>query len=492
MFYVIFVLVLAASLFVCLHFFGKDDKSSQLNNIIKICTVAFITLSMLELFLPDLFCSPIGDPALEMPNGHLHAILRWLNAISFIVLPMAFFQKNKYFEKIASFVCLPIAVINVFFYADYMYYYTNLPAPGGGLHTIAWVSEDFQNLLLNVTFRGILFGLTCLVQIIALALLTHKNRAHLALIKGEIKNFILILLGVTYLSFPVYLPQFFFGHVDIEMQRFTVPHLIWMALIPVIIVAIYFIFRKKSYETRYLLVLAMSWALMYQFTYMFSGAAELNIMKLPLQLCNLGSYLALIMLHKKNEKIYHFTLIVNVVGALIAIIILDIVKKDSSLTHFFVIHYIVEHTKVMVIPILCLILKVFKPLNLKSLKHFSIGFTIYWAFILVLGTISNGLKRMPEFSKINSFFTANHLFMFDKDTARGLVGFTDPLFENGVIKFGHFEIYPLIQLLVYVVFMAICIGVFFLIYALTTKQRRAYKKELETQVLESAKEVPVA
>ena len=185
------------------------------------------------------------------------------------------------------------------------------------------------------------------------------------------------------------------------------------------------------------------------------------------------------MLIKKNEKIYHFALIVNVVGALVAIIILDIQKKDSSLTHFFVIHYIVEHTKVLVVPILCLILKVFKPLTLKSLKHFSVGFTAYWAFILVLDTISNGLKRMPELSKISSFFTANHLFMFDKDTARGLLGFTDPLFENGVIKFGHFELYPLVQILIYVVFMAICIGVFFLIYALTTKQRRAYREELK-------------
>lgn len=434
---------------------------------------------MLHCFLPDLFVSPIGDPALEMPLGRVGAILRWLNAICFTVLPIAVFQKNKYFEKIASFICLPVALVNVGFYSHYMYYFTKMPAPGGGFNTLAFATEEFKALLLDVTFRSFEFGLTCLAQILALVLLTYKNREKLKVVKAEIGNFILILLGVTYLSVPVFVPQFFFGHLDIEMQRFTVPHLIWIAAIPVIIVALYFIFRKKSEEVRYLLVLSMSWALMYQFTYMFSGAAELNIMKLPLQLCNLGSYLALIMLAKKNEKIYHFTLIVNVVGALVAIIILDIQKKDSSLTHFFVIHYIVEHTKVLVIPILCLILKVFKPLTLKSLKHFSIGFTAYWFFILVLGTVSNGLKRMPELSKISSFFTANHLFMFQKDTARDLVGFTDPLFENGVIKFGHFELYPLVQILIYVVFMAICIGVFFLIYALTTKQRRAYREELK-------------
>ena len=479
MFYLIFTVCLALGIFLSIYLTKKSGQKIHLERIIKVSAIVYIALSMLHCFLPDLFVSPIGDPALEMPLGRVGAILRWLNAICFTVLPIAVFQKNKYFEKIASFICLPVALVNVGFYSHYMYYFTKMPAPGGGFNTLAFATEEFKALLLDVTFRSFEFGLTCLAQILALVLLTYKNREKLRVVKAEIGNFILILLGVTYLSVPVFVPQFFFGHLDIEMQRFTVPHLIWIAAIPVIIVALYFIFRKKSEEVRYLLVLSMSWALMYQFTYMFSGAAELNIMKLPLQLCNLGSYLALIMLAKKNEKIYHFTLIVNVVGALVAIIILDIQKKDSSLTHFFVIHYIVEHTKVLVIPILCLILKVFKPLTLKSLKHFSIGFTAYWFFILVLGTVSNGLKRMPELSKISSFFTANHLFMFQKDTARDLVGFTDQLFENGVIKFGHFELYPLVQILIYVVFMAICIGVFFLIYALTTKQRRAYREELK-------------
>lgn len=478
MFYLAFTIVLAVSFYLSLHFLGKERRSAQLDKLISAMTVVFVVLSMFAFFLPDLFCSSIGDAALELPWGRFHAILRWINGISFVVLPIAVFQKNKYFEKIASYLCLPVALFNVIFYYQYIYYFVRKPNIGGGFYTLAFASEEFRAFLVSVPFRSAVFGLTCLAQILALALLTYKNREKLRIKKDEIKNLILILLGVTYISLPVYVAQFFFGHVDIEMQRFTVPHIIWMISIPVIIVAIYFGFRKKSYETRYLLVLALSWALMYQFTQMFGAAAELNVMKLPLQLCNLGSYLCLAMLLRRNEKIYHFALIVNVVGALIAIIILDIVKKDSSLTHFFVIHYIVEHTKVLMIPILCLVLKVFKPLDLRSLKHFSIGFTVYWAFILVLGTLSNGFKRMPRFSNINSFFTANHLFMFDKDTARGLVGFTDPLFENCVIKIGYFELYPLVQGLVYVAFMALCVGVFFIFYGLTAKQRRAAKVEI--------------
>ncbi len=477
MFYLLFFVALAASIIACWFITKKGENAKRLEKIIKFSTVLYITFSMSALFLPDLFVAPNGDAGLEMPNSAFHAAVRWLNAICFVVLPIAIYQKNKYFEKIASFVCLPIAILNVACYTDYIYYLTKVPEIGGGIYTITLFSAEFKAFLLNEVFRAVFFGLTCLFQIVALALITHKNRKTLAIAKGEGKNFALILLGVTYMSMPVYVLQYFFGHVDPFIQRFTPEHIAWIIAIPAIIVALYFGFRKKSYEARYLLVLSLSWALMYQFTQMFSAAWMLSVMKLPLQLCNLGSYLALIMLAKKSQKIYHFTLIVNVVGAVIAVFLLDILKKDSSLTHFFVIHYIVEHTRVLAIPILCLILKVFKPITLKSLKHFTVGFTIYWAAILVIDTISNGLKRLPELKDHAYFFNANHLFMFDKAEAKRLVGFTDPLFDGLVIKFGTFELYPLVQILVYIVFMALCVGVFFIIYALTSKMRKNYVEE---------------
>ena len=99
-FYIIFTIILLATIYFSIRFFGKGKKPEQLEKFIKVLTVAFITLSMLHLFLPDLFVSPIGDSALEMPGGRPLAIIRWLNAICFTVLPIAIYQKNKYFEKI--------------------------------------------------------------------------------------------------------------------------------------------------------------------------------------------------------------------------------------------------------------------------------------------------------------------------------------------------------------------------------------------------------
>ncbi len=481
MFYVIFIAVFVILTVLSIWLTMKKGRD-LLNRIIKISAVSFLVLSMLDVFLPDLFMCAHSTEALEkMSETEFHAILRWLNLVCFTVLPIAVFQSNKYFEKIASFFCLPVAIVNVGCFYQYIGYFT--ANSYSGLQTVRIIPQAFKDFLISEGFRAVFFGLTCLCQLIALVLLTYKNRKNLTVSRCEIVNLLLILVGVVYISMPIYVPQHLLGHINIMMTRFSIAHIVWIVGIVAIILVLYIIFKNKSYEARYLLVLALSWALMMQFSQMFTASSELNIMKLPLQLCNLGSYLALAMLLTKNEKIYHFTLVVNVVGAAIAIIILDINKDISHITNLWTVHYIVEHTKVLIVPILCLALKIFKPIDMRSIKHFSVGFSVYYLFVFLLGTVSNGFYRIFEGAQIQNFFYANHLFMFDKDIARGLVGFTDPLFENCVIRLGAFEIYPLVQVLVYIAYMAICLGVYLLIYLLTNRKRKcsAQKEEILTK-----------
>ncbi len=472
MFYLTFFCALAALLCLC-FFLEKKKGAAILDCTIKISTVVFIVLSMAGVFLPDLFACSHEIPDLEKMLGtEFHALLRWLNAVCFTVLPIAVFQKNKYFEKLASFFCLPMAAVNIACYSQYIGYFTI--DSYSGLQTVRILPKVFKNFLINEEFRAIFFGMTCLFQILALILLTYRNREKLLIRKSEMIKLIGIWIGVTYMSLPIYVPQHLFGHVNIEMIRFSLVHLVWIAIIVGIILVLYLAFQYKSYEAKYLLVLSMSWALMMQYSQMFTATSDLNIMKLPLQLCNLGSYLALIMILKKSDKLFHFTLIVNVVGAVIAIAILDINKNAAHLSRLWVVHYVVEHTKVLVVPILCLVLRIFKPIEKRSIKHFAIGFTAYYLFVFLLGTVSNGFYKMYEGEYIQNFFYANFLFMFDKETAGNLVSFAEPLFEKHVIKFGVFEIYPLAQLLVYVIFMTVCLLAYILIHALTKRQRDDY------------------
>ncbi|MBR7161167.1 MAG: YwaF family protein [Clostridia bacterium] len=472
MFYFCYFSILAVTLLFC-FLLEKKKGGNILDRIMRFSAAAFVTLSLAGLLLPDLFACSHELPTLERLEGtKIHAMVRWLNLVCFTVLPIAVFQKNQYFVKIAAFFCLPMVVVNLGCYSQYLSYFT--VDSYSGLQTVRILPKAFKAFLINGNFRTVFFGMTCFFQMLALILLAYENREKLPILKKEIKNLLLIFTGVTYVSLPIYVPQYLFGHVNIKMIRFSFVHIAWFVLIVAIILVLYLAFQYKPYEAKYLLVLSISWGLVMQFSQMFTATAEINVMKLPLQLCNLGSYLALFMILKKSDKIFHFTLMVNVVGAMIAIVILDISKNASHISRLWVVHYIVEHTKVLAVPILCLVLRIFKPIEVRSIKHFSIGFTWYYISMFLIGTLSNGFYRMYEGEYIQNFFYANFLFMFDKEIAEGLVGFVTPLFEKYVIRIGIFEIYPLAQLLVYVIFMTVCLLAYLLIHALTKRQRDDY------------------
>ena len=116
-----------------------------------------------------------------------------------------------------------------------------------------------------------------------------------------------------------------------------------------------------------LYILALS--LLMQYNQMF-GAISLNIERLPFQLCNIGSYLILVALITKSKKIFDFTVIVNVVGVIFALAVPDLDLDGEGLFYLYNMHFILEHTNVLVVPILALLLKIFTRLDRKSLKHF--------------------------------------------------------------------------------------------------------------------------
>lgn len=114
-----------------------------------------------------------------------------------------------------------------------------------------------------------------------------------------------------------------------------------------------------------LYILALS--LLMQYNQMF-GAISINIERLPFQLCNIGSYLILVALITKSKKIFNFTVIVNVVGVRFALAVPDL--DGEGLFYLYNMHFILEHTNVLVVPILALLLNIFPRLDKKSFKHF--------------------------------------------------------------------------------------------------------------------------
>ena len=110
---------------------------------------------------------------------------------------------------------------------------------------------------------------------------------------------------------------------------------------------------------------------------MFNMLGEITASRLPLQLCNIASYLLILTLLTKSDKLYHFTLVANVLGAILAIALLNNDPQDGFFQPMNW-HYIMEHQNVIVAPILMLTLRLFKPLENKDYKDIVIAWTIYF------------------------------------------------------------------------------------------------------------------
>ncbi len=460
MFYLIFSIIFVILLGIFFLFkyliFKNSDKFNLITNkILKILTIIYCSMMILNILLPDAFTLSIDNEKLA-GGGLLHgyAILRWLMCVPFVVLPIAVFFKNRTFKNIAIYFCTIISIVSICFYSTHLQFFTSVE--GRGLNSIPVLSADFKRFLLNPTFRSVYFGAYSILQMLIPIILAIQEK-HIFDFKNlkEYGHFFLILPMVILSIVPIYVPQYLFGYTNIMFTRFSVVHFAWFALTFLELILLYFIFRKKDEETKRILLFVLSLSLVLQYSQMF-GAVSISFKRLPLQLCNLGAFLILFSLITKNKRLFNFTLIINVVGAIFALVMPDL--DGEGIFYLYNMHFILEHTNVLIIPILALMFKIFPRLDKKALKDCLIGFTIYFVAVWVLGTAFNAIATATG----NGFYTANYMFMFLEDVAIEMLPFTKALFD---IKFtiGYATFYPIIQLLIYLIFALVCIGLYFVI-----------------------------
>lgn len=448
---------------------NKEKFSSIVSKTLKITVVVYCVILFLSIFLPDAFALCINEENLIFDFKNISfAIVRWFTTLSFIMLPLAVFYKNRTIRNIAIYFCSLMTLISMFYYPAYLEAFTS--TAGRGLNSISVLSPAFKSFLINPIFRSFVLGLTIVLGLSIPVILAVEEK-HLFNVKNvkEWLNFGLVLVFSIFGCLPIYVPQHLFGYSNIIFDAWTLPHIIWILSVIVEIVALYFIFRRKDAEVKHLVCMVMSLALLLQYNQMFS-AISINIARLPLQLCNIGSFLVLFSLIFKNKIIFNFTVIVNVVGVLFALAMPDL--DGEGLFYLYNIHFILEHTNVIIVPILALLFGLFPRLDKKAFKHYLIGFIIYFASVWLLGTIFNSVAL----STGNDFWNANYLFMFDQEVAAGFIGFLGALF-NPVWRIGNFAIYPLMQLVVFVIFNVICLIVFFTIQLIYLVKDKIYKKK---------------
>ena len=424
--------ILSATLLLLLR---KQQK--PLNILLKVITVLFCAVGFFRFFLSDSIVYLINGGWFENVFYERfdpwHVILRWGYYISYAVLPIAVFRKSRFFKNVACYVSLPFAILSAVFFDEYMQYF--LSEEGRGFHG-------------DPLFRHIYFAveLTLAIMIPVILMISEK---HVFKVKSlaEWRNFILGLPAVLLIMTPAYAMNSFIAQDNFAPTMYSTYHWIWLAVTFVVAIAVVYIFRFRSYEERYTVCLFLVLALFFHYNSLY--LMGVTIKRLPFQLCNIAAYFYLIGIIFKWEKFLHFCAIANLLGTLFAMLAPDF---SIGKTSFWNMHFLFEHSLVLIIPIAYIGLRIVPRLNWKSWKYYFIGFTGYMAFAYVAGTILNGYSDITG-EKVNYFY------MFDFSIAFSYFPFLR-FIEDTCFQFGRFTFYPLVPLIVYIGFSVLCFIMF--------------------------------
>ncbi|MBP3431788.1 MAG: YwaF family protein [Clostridia bacterium] len=441
------------------------------DKVLKVLVIVYCVIVFLSVLLPDFITLSQSKEFLGSGTMQGYALVRWFSSVCFVVLPIAVFFKNRTIRNIAIYFGIAITIVQIVYFPQYLESATS--TLGRGLNSISIMPEGVKEFLINPTFRMVIFAITVVMQIsIPIILVFQEKHFFKVTSLKEWGKFLLTLPCLIFAALPIYVPQYLFGHSEVMFEAFSLPHILWLVAVFVLLFVLYFVFRKKSAETQRILLLVLSLCLVFQYFQMF-GAISISLKRLPLQLCNLGAFFILFSLISMNKKLFNFTVIINVVGVIFALAMPDL--DGEGFFYLYNMHFILEHTNVLIIPVLALMFGLFPRLNWKALIHALVGFTIYFLVVWALGTTFNAIATATG----NSFYSANYLFMFDGEVAADLLPFTKALFDIKYVV-GSATFYPVIQVLVYAVFVVVCLILFLAIRLIYFIKDKAMRKKVKT------------
>ena len=428
MYSITILLVAIACVAVVLMCFRK--KTNKIFNLfLKISVLFFCAIGIFRYFLSDSFVYVINgakfNGAFYNKADILQTILRWGYYLNYAVLPMAVFFDSRLFKNIASYICLPFSILSAVYFNNFMVYF--LSSRGNGLHLVNWFRYGYFMLELIIA-----------ITIPVIMQIRHKHVFNVK-DKREWFNFLIALPCVSIVMMPAYIPQSVIGYSKMVAEVGSPYHLSWMAVSIILIFVLYFTFRFRDYRTRFMLCVFLTIALFFNYNSIFLMGVTLP--RLPIQLCNLAAYLFMFAIPLKKPRLFQFCFLANTTGAIIAYVAADF---SGAALGFWNVHFVLEHTLVLLIPILTMWLRIFPRIDRKAIKYTIIGFTIYFVFCFAVGTIINGYADVTG-------TTVNYFFMFDLDKAFEYV----PMLTSAgdvFFRFGRFVVYPIVVVFIYVAF----------------------------------------
>jgi len=293
-------------------------------------------------------------------------------------------------------------------------------------------------------YRLLIFAIELGVGL-GLALFQLVSRKRDKFITSNAIKSVLLFIGMLAISLPHWVPQALFGQGSdsIVIDNFTLYHRIFIYGTVVFGVIVHFLFSKCQYEQRRYALIYISMATMITYCYNYDFSTFITPTSWPLHLCNTAMFILPLVLIFKMDKLYYFTVFINVLGAFFAMIMPDVsaLWLSASSLHFWSNHYMA-----MVMPLLVMSLGIFPRPKMKQFAYSLVAFFGYYVFVLVANAWLTNYDAGIDFFFINSDFVAAKLGKWAEDLRdiTAIIHYKD-------LKFIFYPVYQAIYFLVYVI-----------------------------------------
>ena len=304
----------------------------------------------------------------------------------------------------------------------------------------------------EVSLCGIFFSIEVGISLLySFYVFMKEGKFHIS--KKELVDMLWILPIILLFAAPPYLFRSLFGPVGAGLVKsLKLYHRIYIYLTFAFLFIIYFFLRNKDREYCRMILLYISLAGLVCYCYNQDFSNFIRPTSWPLHLCNTAMFIIPICLIFRWEKLFYFTLFINVLGAFFAILMPDYGGAEDFFYHGNV-KFWVNHICAFAMPVLIILLGIYERPKLKFFIYSMVAFAIYFALILVINAWLSNYAEV-DFFFVNSDFIASKL----GPGAERLRDFTWTINAWGL----KFVFYPIYQVLFFLVYIALGLGMWFL------------------------------
>ena len=325
-------------------------------------------------------------------------ILRWFTMVASGVCIISPWFGNKYTKAMSLILGFVVPIMNFIFFKE------NMIAWGMGSTEFTWdIGYAYS------TPRVVCWCIENALMIVVAIISGYEFIIKKEYIKFKPHYFIFILAGFFATFFYCYLPQNLATalHYKLSTEKpldFSTIHIIYLLMNPILIIALFVIFRNKSEKDKQLMLVVMSLSSLYNFFYVpfWYGGSSFSWDSIPIHLCNAATILLCIVYMFKVKSVFYFTLFANVLGTVFAMFMPNI---ETAAFTYDTLRFWFNHIYAFILPIVGLSLGVFERPKLKNALYAILVFTGYFlvaAFMNAL--VSNWYPEISYFFMNDDFF----------------------------------------------------------------------------------------